>query len=74
MDVGGEGGETGNTPNIQDDHQICLYELLNQQGCITTQKILQVGGIACECYESPPNLQVGLCVLHSLPHQSLLEE
>jgi hypothetical protein len=50
MDVGGAGGETSNTPNIQDDHQIRLYELLNQQGCTTThKKVLQVGGIACEC-------------------------
>jgi hypothetical protein len=39
MDVGGEGGEIGNTPNIQDDHQIHLYELLNQQGCTTTHKM-----------------------------------
>jgi hypothetical protein len=49
MDVGHEGGETGNTSNIQDDHQIRLYELFNQQGCTTTQKVLQVGGIAYEC-------------------------
>jgi hypothetical protein len=38
MDVGGEGGKTSNTPNIQEDHQIHLYELLNQQFCTTTHK------------------------------------